>query len=909
MKTITFLLFFSFSISTLLAQDFYLNSNGVTCMCPNAAVGDTGVVNGITYTKRTSDQITTENAATTCTSGIDGMPELFKQQYTFNEDISSWDVSSVTNMNSMFYGCNDFDQPIGSWDVSSVTNMFGMFYSCNDFDQPIGSWDVSSVTNMNSMFQDTNDFNQPIGNWDVSSVTNMHSMFLQSDDFNQPIGNWDVSNVTDMSMMFSNSSFNQPIGDWDVSSVTNMFGMFFSNQVFNQPIGNWDVSSVTNMISIFEYTAAFNQPIGDWDVSNVTNMSGMFKNTAFNPDISSWDVSNVTDMSVMFYENSSFNQPIGDWDVSSVTNMISMFSSCNDFDQPIGSWDVSNVTNMTGMFSNSSFNQPIGDWDVSNVTNISYMFEGTTDFNQPIGNWDVSNVTSMMNTFGSATAFNLDIGNWDVSNVYNMNQMFVNESSSVAFNQPIENWDVSSVTYMNRMFDNNNAFNQPLGNWDVSNVTQMEQMFRYSSFNQDLSSWQFNSDLAFHTFITNSGLDTSNYDALLAAFSSQNLLNKTLQAQSLTYCNVSAREDLITNKGWTIEDDIYSSPIINAPNDLYINPNPSTCVAENVDLGIPSVSDGCGDLTTSNDAPSEFPIGITQVMWTIVDGNGNESTDIQSVTVTLQVDVAEVCYVSSDPTEVTNNRIYITTDIDNSGINVEYYEVLRETPSGGYENIGFINPPEVSFLDITSNNTTQAYRYKIQTTDVCGTSYPDSSFHKTILLQSGIASDNSINLSWTPYLGLDFSTYNIYKNTNGIGYELLTSLSFNNTTYNDTAANVLDNAYEYYIAIEAPDCNTVPFMTEFIKSNLEYINPNLGSNDFTYLENAISLFPNPTSGQVKLNMSNDIDIVNVKLYNLLGQQIAIATNDAIEMSYLPTGLYYLQINTNLGTITKTVIRK
>tara|TARA_B100000767_G_scaffold103057_1_gene98921 strand:- start:191 stop:2551 length:2361 start_codon:yes stop_codon:yes gene_type:complete len=786
MKKLTYLLIFIFSISTLLAQDFYLNSNGVTCMCPDAAVGDTGVVNGITYTKRIYDQITTENAATTCTSGIDGMPELFKDQSTFNADISSWDVSSVTNMYSMFYSCNDFDQPIGSWDVSSVTNM--------------------------------------------------HSMFGATS-FNQSIGDWDVSNVTDMESMFEGAGlFNQPIGNWDVSNVTNMRLMFYSAYLFNQEIVNWDVSNVTDMVAMFFEANAFNQPIGNWNVSNVTDMSGMF-----------------------FYSD--------------------------------------------------AFNQPIGNWDVSNVTNISYMFEGTTDFNQPIGNWDVSNVTSMMNTFGSATAFNQDIGNWDVSNVYNMSQMFFNESSSVAFNQPIENWDVSSVTYMNRMFDNNNAFNQPLGNWDVSNVTQMEQMFQYSSFNQDLSSWQFNSDIAFDTFIANSGLDTSNYDALLAAFSSQNLLNKTLQAQSLTYCNVSAREDLITNKGWTIEDDIYSSPIINVPNDLNINPNPSSCVAENVDLGIPSVSDGCGDFTISNDAPSEFPIGVTQVMWTIVDGNGNESNDIQSVTVTLQVDVAEVCYVSSDPTEVTNNRIYITTDIDNSGINVAYYEVLREAPSGAYENIGFINPPEVSFLDITSNNTTQAYRYKIKTTDVCGASYPDSSFHKIILLQSGIASDNSINLSWTPYLGLDFSTYNIYKNTNGTGYELLTSLSFNNTTYNDTAANVLDNAYEYYIAIEAPDCNTDPLMTEFIKSNLEYVNPNLESNDFTYLDNAISLFPNPTSGQVKLNTSNDIDIIRVELYNVLGQQITIATNNSIEMSFLPAGLYYLQIDTNLGTVTKTIIRK
>jgi len=47
--------------TSLLAQDFYLNTNGITCMCPDAAVGDTGVVNGINYTKRTKEQITDAN--------------------------------------------------------------------------------------------------------------------------------------------------------------------------------------------------------------------------------------------------------------------------------------------------------------------------------------------------------------------------------------------------------------------------------------------------------------------------------------------------------------------------------------------------------------------------------------------------------------------------------------------------------------------------------------------------------------------------------------------------------------------------------------------------------------------------------------------------------------------------------
>ncbi|MBT3546039.1 MAG: hypothetical protein HN488_11885, partial [Saprospiraceae bacterium] len=62
------------------------------------------------------------------------------------------------------------------------------------------------------------------------------------------------------------------------------------------------------------------------------------------------------------------------------------------------------------------------------------------------------------------------------------------------------------------------------------------------------------------------------------------------------------------------------------------------------------------------------------MIWTLVDGNGVESIDTQTVTVTLPVDVADLCYVSSDQTQITNNRIFITNDPTNSGLNVEYYE-------------------------------------------------------------------------------------------------------------------------------------------------------------------------------------------------------------------------------------------
>jgi hypothetical protein len=60
------------------------------------ASGDPG--NGIVYTKRPRNQITLNNASTTCTSGITDMNVLFIDLPTFNQDISSWDVSNVTDM-------------------------------------------------------------------------------------------------------------------------------------------------------------------------------------------------------------------------------------------------------------------------------------------------------------------------------------------------------------------------------------------------------------------------------------------------------------------------------------------------------------------------------------------------------------------------------------------------------------------------------------------------------------------------------------------------------------------------------------------------------------------------------------------------------------------------------------------
>jgi surface protein len=77
---------------------------------------------------------------------------MFYQCTNFNQDISSWNVSSVTNMNSMFRACPNFNQDISTWCVSSVINMILMFNGCSVFNQDLSPWPVFQIGTLPSGF-------------------------------------------------------------------------------------------------------------------------------------------------------------------------------------------------------------------------------------------------------------------------------------------------------------------------------------------------------------------------------------------------------------------------------------------------------------------------------------------------------------------------------------------------------------------------------------------------------------------------------------------------------------------------------------------------------------------------------------------------------------------------------------
>ena len=206
-------------------------------------------------------------------------------------DIKQWGSAQWASMRNAFYGAENMrmsatDAP----DLSAVGTMRGMFRDAYSFNGAIGTWDVGKVTDMADMFYRAAAFNQDIGDWDVDKVTDMEFMFNRATAFNQDIGGWDVSEVKNMGNMFNRATaFNGAIGDWDVDKVADMAGMFNGAAAFNQDIGGWKVGKVKNMRFMFNGAAAFNQDIGGWDVGDVTDMASMFNGAAaFSQNLGRW---------------------------------------------------------------------------------------------------------------------------------------------------------------------------------------------------------------------------------------------------------------------------------------------------------------------------------------------------------------------------------------------------------------------------------------------------------------------------------------------------------------------------------------------------------------------------------------------------------------------------------------------
>jgi len=120
---------------------------------------------------------------------------------------------------------------------------------------------------------------------------------------------------------------------------------------------------------------------------------------------------------------------------------------------------------------------------------------------------------------------------------------------------------------------------------------------------------------------------------------------------------------------------------------------------------------------------------------------------------------------------------------------------------------------------------------------------------------------------------------------------------------------VLDNTYDGEEIIKS-----VPFPITSLEFDPErhIISNNstvtLGNQSFD-LEKAITVYPNPSSDVLHVQMPSTMTLEKVTIYNNLGQKVMESATSDFSVSTLSSGVHYMDIQTGEGTYHKKFIKK
>ncbi len=116
------------------------------------------------------------------------------------------------------------------------------------------------------------------------------------------------------------------------------------------------------------------------------------------------------------------------------------------------------------------------------------------------------------------------------------------------------------------------------------------------------------------------------------------------------------------------------------------------------------------------------------------------------------------------------------------------FEIYREdNVANTYTCVKRIERPGVrSCIDQTANPSARAYRYKICAIDECGGMSPMSAPHKSVHLTINRGIGDNWNLIWSPYEGMDFPSYKIYRGTSLQDMIVIGEVSSNLNSFTDS---------------------------------------------------------------------------------------------------------------------------
>jgi len=155
---------------------------------------------------------------------------------------------------------------------------------------------------------------------------------------------------------------------------------------------------------------------------------------------------------------------------------------------------------------------------------------------------------------------------------------------------------------------------------------------------------------------------------------------------------------------------------------------------------------------------------------------------------------------------------------------------------------------------------------------------------------------------------INVSTYPILV----VGISVPDEVNNGGTTHCTLGSNFDGGTMPYYFFSSECDFHSIPIVPNNNDNFVLKITglATLSINEFS-LEKNISIYPNPTNDIININLSKDIIINSVELYDITGKQIIVETNNlkSIDLSKLKIGVYIIRIQTEFGIVSKKIIKK
>jgi len=251
----------------------------------------------------------------------------------------------------------------------------------------------------------------------------------------------------------------------------------------------------------------------------------------------------------------------------------------------------------------------------------------------------------------------------------------------------------------------------------------------------------------------------------------------------------------------------------------------------------------------------------------------------------------------------------LNSELNNSPINLPRGEVNIEGSIINYNSTTgiILGHGEVICSKITGNNTGTA----IQKHNPWNTgTFPTNS----LTITSTTITNNSVGID---ILSTDFATINNTNIISNSNYNLknytINNINAKNNWWGTTSTSIIDNKiFDYFDDINYSEVDYTNHLASSYDNTV--CNPLITSIDYVQQISKFTLYPNPTTGPINIDLEERLTNLKTTLTNSLGQ--VIVTKEYLSTDFIrldidePKGIYFLQLQTENGAIiTKKILKE